>query len=102
MANVSQSVIDVIEHRIAVRRILAQHCTRFSTSLTELDDGADEPYDCLNVTCPYDFFKCSSSGKCIPLEKVCDNFDDCPPAEKAKGGSDDETPQACSRSPPSD
>ena len=43
-----------------------------------LDDGADEPYDCLNVTCPYEYFKCSSSGKCIPLEKVCDNVDDCP------------------------
>ena len=66
-----------------------------------LDDGADEPYDCLNVTCPRDFFKCASSGKCIPLEKVCDNFGDCPPADKIKSISDDETPQACSRSRPS-
>ncbi|CAF1341226.1 unnamed protein product [Rotaria sordida] len=58
-------------------------------------DGADEPFDCVNVTCPYEYFKCPSSGKCIPLEKVCDNFDDCPAIDRTNGISEDETSQAC-------
>ncbi|UJR31341.1 hypothetical protein I4U23_018836 [Adineta vaga] len=58
-------------------------------------DGADEPFDCVNVTCPNDYFKCSTSGKCIPLEKVCDNFNDCPAIERTNGISEDETSQAC-------
>jgi hypothetical protein len=61
-----------------------------------LDDGADEPFDCLNVTCPYEYFKCPSTGKCIPLEKVCDNFDDCPAMDRTNGISEDETSYACS------
>jgi len=61
-----------------------------------LDDGADEPFDCLNVTCPSDYFKCPSTGKCISLEKVCDNFDDCPAMDRTNGISEDETSQACS------
>ena len=64
-----------------------------------LDDGADEPYDCLNVTCPRDYFKCAASGKCIPVEKVCDNFDDCPIDNRTSAISDDETSQACSKTP---
>jgi hypothetical protein len=62
-----------------------------------LDDGADEPFDCVNVTCPDEYFKCSSSGKCIPLDKVCDNFHDCPIIDRMKGISEDETSQACSK-----
>jgi hypothetical protein len=61
-----------------------------------LDDGADEPFDCLNVTCPSDYFKCPSTGKCISLEKVCDNFDDCPAMDRTHGISEDETSDACS------
>jgi hypothetical protein len=63
-----------------------------------LDDGTDEPFDCINVTCPYEYFKCPSSGKCIPLEKVCDNFDDCPAINRTHGISEDETSHACSMS----
>ena len=62
----------------------------------DLDDGADEPFDCVNVACPNGYFKCSTSGKCIPLEKVCDNVDDCPAVERTSGISEDETSQACS------
>ncbi|CAF3052787.1 unnamed protein product [Rotaria socialis] len=58
-------------------------------------DGADEPFDCVNVTCPYEYFKCPSTGKCIPLEKVCDNFDDCPTIDQANIAREDETSQAC-------
>ncbi|CAF0938219.1 unnamed protein product [Adineta steineri] len=58
-------------------------------------DGADEPFDCVNVTCPNEYFKCPTSGKCIPLEKVCDNFDDCSAAERTNGISEDETSKAC-------
>jgi hypothetical protein len=61
-----------------------------------IDDGADEPFDCLNVTCPSDYFKCPSTGKCISLEKVCDNFDDCPAMDRTNGISEDETSDACS------
>jgi hypothetical protein len=62
-----------------------------------LDDGADEPFDCINVTCPYEYFKCPLSGKCIPYEKVCDNFEDCTRIDKINGIIADETSQACSR-----
>ncbi|CAF3395990.1 unnamed protein product [Rotaria socialis] len=58
-------------------------------------DGADEPFDCANVTCPYGYFKCPSSGKCIPHEKVCDNVEDCPIIDRIKGITADETPQSC-------
>ncbi|CAF5177922.1 unnamed protein product, partial [Rotaria magnacalcarata] len=59
-------------------------------------DGADEPFDCVNVTCPYEYFKCPSTGKCIPLEKVCDNFDDCPATiDQTNIVREDETSQAC-------
>jgi len=61
-----------------------------------LDDGADEPFDCVNVTCPYEYFKCPLSGKCIPYEKVCDNFEDCPMIDRINGITADETSQACS------
>lgn len=61
------------------------------------DDGADEPFDCLNVTCPPDYFKCTSTGKCISLDKVCDNFDDCPAMDRTNGISEDETSEACSK-----
>lgn len=61
-----------------------------------LDDGADEPFDCVNVTCPDEYFKCPLSGKCIPYEKVCDNVEDCPTIDKVNGTTADETLQACS------
>ncbi|CAF1201178.1 unnamed protein product [Rotaria sordida] len=58
-------------------------------------DGADEPFDCINVTCPYEYFKCPLSGKCIPYEQVCDNIEDCPIIDKINGITADETSQAC-------
>jgi hypothetical protein len=72
------------------------HESFFSYRYLILDDGADEPFDCVNVTCPSEYFKCQSTGKCIPLEKVCDNFDDCPPIEGTNGICEDETSKACS------
>ncbi|CAF4982117.1 unnamed protein product, partial [Rotaria magnacalcarata] len=44
-----------------------------------------------------EYFKCPSTGKCIPLEKVCDNFDDCPATiDQTNIVREDETSQACS------
>jgi Low-density lipoprotein receptor domain class A len=63
-----------------------------------LDDGADEPFDCLNVTCPNDYFKCPLSGKCISKEKVCDHFEDCPDLDRINGITADETSGACKSS----
>jgi len=63
----------------------------------DLDDGTDEPSDCANMTCPIDYFKCPMSGKCIPNENVCDNFDDCLSIDKISGISADETSQSCSK-----
>ncbi len=62
-----------------------------------LDDGADEPFDCINVTCPNGYFKCPVSGKCISYEKVCDNFEDCPIIDRINNITADETSQACSK-----
>ncbi|CAF4634266.1 unnamed protein product, partial [Rotaria magnacalcarata] len=43
-----------------------------------------------------EYFKCPSTGKCIPLEKVCDNFDDCPATiDQTNIVREDETSQAC-------
>ncbi|CAF0998634.1 unnamed protein product [Adineta steineri] len=58
-------------------------------------DGADEPFDCINVTCPHEYFKCPLSGKCIPFEKVCDNVVDCPTIDRINGMIADESSQAC-------
>jgi len=96
MVNVYQSIIVVMKIHIVVSIITI---LKKKTQLyhLNLDDGADEPFDCLNVTCPYEYFKCPSTGKCIPLEKVCDNFDDCPAMDRTNGISEDETSQACSK-----
>lgn len=62
-----------------------------------LDDGADEPSDCINVTCPNGYFQCRGSGKCIPMDKVCDSVDDCSSRDRANGTAMDETVDACRR-----
>ncbi|UJR15454.1 hypothetical protein I4U23_002397 [Adineta vaga] len=59
-------------------------------------DGTDEPFDCSNVTCPYEYFKCPLSGKCIPYEKICDNVGDCPLIDTINGISADERAETCS------
>lgn len=60
-----------------------------------LVDGADEGEFCLNVTCPKDHFKCFPSGKCISLDKVCDQVEDCPIHDRIDGIAMDETSHAC-------
>ena len=61
-----------------------------------LDDHADEPFDCVNGTCPLGYYKCPFSGKCLPLERVCDNVEDCSSIDRIGGIMADETSQACS------
>jgi hypothetical protein len=92
MENVYQLLIDVMINLIVVS-ILFKNLFEISDIL---DDGADEPFDCINVTCPHEYFKCSSSGRCIPFEKVCDNLEDCPMIDRINGLPQDETSQACS------
>jgi len=85
---------------IVVRILFTKKKQKFFKIFDILDDGADEPFDCINVTCPYEYFKCSLSGKCIPYEKVCDNVEDCPIMDRINGIPADETAQACSMNEP--
>ncbi|CAF1500938.1 unnamed protein product, partial [Adineta ricciae] len=58
-------------------------------------DGSDEPFDCANVTCPYEYFKCPLSGKCVPYEKICDGVEDCPIIDRINEISADERTKTC-------
>jgi len=97
MGNVYRLLIDVMINLIVVSISFGLFLLwKTFESYGILDDGADEPFDCVNVTCPYEYFKCPSSGKCIPFERVCDNVDDCLISDRINGIIADETSQACS------
>ena len=95
MDSVYPSRIDAMARPTAVR--IHVRVEMFDIICGVLDDGADEPLDCVNVTCPSEYFKCPLSGKCIAYERVCDNIDDCPIVDRINGISAEETGQACSR-----
>ena len=96
MENVYRLCIDVMINHTAVRMIekLGRLIQVISSTL---DDGSDEPFDCANVTCPSEYFKCPLSGKCVPYEKICDGIEDCPLIDRINEISADERTKTCSK-----